>query len=103
MPNGSVPKKIGKMREDVLRNKRAETIQRRVSDFAILAWKISRFHQYRNRRAKNLMDLLQHRLQHRHLVMTSHPGTAARTNPKWMRCDAFYMPTEVWIFSCLFP
>jgi len=30
--------------------------------------------------------------------MTSHPGTAARTNPKWMRCDAFYMPTEVWIF-----
>src|SRR5216684_2537897 len=101
MPNGLVPKKTGKMRKDAPRNRRAEIIQRRVSDFAILAWKASRFHQHSNLRAKNLINPNQHRLQHRHLAMTSHP--AARTNPKWMRCDAFYMLMEVWICPCLFP
>src|SRR5260370_7407853 len=101
MPNGLVPKKTGKMRKDAARNRRAEILQRRVSDFAILAWKASRFHQHSNLRAKNLINPNQHQLQHRHLAMMSHP--AARTNPKWMRFDAFYIPMQLLLFPCLFP
>jgi hypothetical protein len=102
MRNGSVPKKTGKMRKDPPRNKRAESVRLRVLDSENLAWKISHFRQYRNLTAKNPINMRQRQRPHQHLAMTSHPETAVRTNPKWMRCDAFYMPMEVCIYPCLF-
>lgn len=93
-----MPKKIGKMRNGAPRNRRHESA-RPVLGPAILAQKITHFRQYRNLRAKELMN----RLRRRQMAMTTHPETPARTNPKWMRCDAFYMHMEVWTSLCLFP